>query len=71
MHSRRMYTMVQWGEACCGDPDKYPPVSPTGSWYFHQLQASVPRERLGAHRSHHYFSWILNLTPAFETAVGL
>src|SRR3989449_3054584 len=31
-------------------------VSPTRSWHLDQLQPSVPRERLRAHRSHHDFS---------------
>src|SRR2546425_5584451 len=52
----RQYGVVQRGDACCCDPDKYPPIGPTRSWYLDELQASVPRERLGAHGSHHYFS---------------
>src|SRR2546425_356572 len=55
--------VVQWGDACCCDPDKYPPISPTRSWHLDQLQPSVPRERLRAHRSHHDFS-----VSAFATA---
>src|SRR5262249_2187270 len=60
----RKYGVVQRGDAGCGDPDQDPPLSQTRSWYLYQLQACVPRERLGAYGSHHDFSFLCHATAA-------